>query len=315
MKIKSIIALALCLLTVLSLAACGGDNVDTPADTTTAAPADTTTAALVADDTTTAAPADTTEAPADTTAAPVADDTTAASVETTPVTPLAPIEFDELSDADKAALKDVMPATLPDGSAFEIACRTMCFDRGEEDYMIEGNSKGSATYVDDLNGAIFGKAIKLNAIDDGGTKRTEIQVVPFEDVITLGCKGILFYVDFSNVIPTGEPDKMCTSVTINTNEMRAQGPEKATGSGIGYYYLDGTWVQTTNINACRMQIPDNFAGWVYIPATSYYDVKNGKPLEGDTFGDLFVLNMRCYTDGYTYSADNYIIFDEITFVK
>ena len=312
MKIKSIIALTLCLMMVISLAACGG-NTDTPADTTTAATPDTTTAAPVADDTT-AAPADTTEAPADTTAAP-AETTTAAPADTTPVAPLAPIEFNDLSDADKNALKSVMPATLPDGSAFEIACRTMCFDRGEEDYMIEGNSKGSATYVDDLNGAIFGKAIKINACDDGGTKRTEIEVCPFEDVVVLGCKGILFYVDFSNVVPTGEPDKMCTSVTINRNEMRAQGPEKATGSGIGYYYLDGAWVQTTNITACRMQIPDNFAGWVYIPATSYYDVKNDKPLTGETFEDIFVLNMRCYTDGYVYSADNYIIFDEITFVK
>ncbi len=313
MKIKSIIALTLCLMMVLSMAACGGDNTNTPADTTTAATPDTTTAAPAAD-TTTATPEETTAAPVDTTAAP-ADTTTAAPADTTPVAPLAPIEFGDLSDADKNALKSVMPATLPDGSAFEIACRTMCFDRGEEDYLIEGNSRGSATYVDDLNGAIFGKAIKINACDDGGTKRTEIQVCPFEDVITLGCKGILFYVDFSNVVPTGEPDKMCTSVTINTNDWRSQGPEKATGSGIGYYYLDGAWVQTTNITACRMQIPDNFAGWVYVPATSYYDVKNGKPLEGDTFGDIFVLNMRCYTDGYVYSADNYIIFDEITFVK
>ncbi|MBQ9079702.1 MAG: hypothetical protein IJY27_01370 [Clostridia bacterium] len=322
MKLKNIIALALCLVLALSMVACGG-NADKPAnDTTTAGkPDNTTTPAPVDQDTTTAAPVvdDTTPAQDTTTAPyeggttdPAAADTTPA--ETTPVAPLAPIDYDDLSDAEKAALKAVMPATLPDNSTYEIVSRTMCFDRGAEDYFVEGNSKGSVSFVDDLNGAVYGQAIKFAAKADSNDARGEIQVAPFEDVLTQNCKGVLFYVDFSNVIPTGEADKMCASVTINTNDIRAQGPEKATGSGIGYYYTGTEWVQTSNINACRMLIPDNFAGWIYIPASSFYD-KNASAGVGEVFGDIFVVNMRCYTDGYVYSTDNYIIFDEITFVK
>ena len=78
--------------------------------------------------------------------------------------------------------------------------------------------------------------------------------------------------------------------------------------------MAGTWFQTSNVNACRMEIPANFVGWIYIPSTSFYGSDEAAGL-GETFGDIFVMNMRCYTDGYVYSADNYIIFDEIVFIK
>ena len=304
---KRIIALLLCLIMALSVVACSGGN--TPAETTEAPVNENPTEAPeVTDAPTTEAPE--TEAPE--TEAPA----TEAPVETTePAPETAPIEFADLPAAEQAALKAVMPVTLPDMSTYEIVSRAMSFDRGADDYFIEGNSKGSATFVGQYEGAIYGQAIKVAAIDDGGTKRTEIQVTPYGDMDISQARGVLFYVDFSNVLPTGEPDKMCTSVTINTNDYRARGAENTNGSGIGYYLMYGTtWVQTTNINACRMQIPDNFAGWIYIPASSFYD-KNAAAALGETFGDVFVMNMRCYTDGYTYSADNYIIFDEIVVVK
>lgn len=308
MKINRIIALLLCLIMALSAVACSGGN--TPAVTTDAPAQNDPTDAPEATDAPTDAP-EATDAPTEpeTTEAP-APETTEAPVETTP------IEFADLSEAEQAALKAVMPVNLPDLSSYEIVSRAMSFDRGTDDYFIEGNSKGSAEFVNELNGAVYGQAIKMSAIDDGGTKRAEISVTPYIDMDISEAKGVMFYVDFSNVLPTGEADKMCASVTINTNDLRAKGPENAaSGGGVAYYYMYGTtWVQTTNINACRMQIPDNFAGWIYIPASSFYD-KNAAAALGETFGDIFVMNMRCYTDGYTYSADNYIIFDEIVFVK
>ena len=292
---KRIIAILLCLIMAVSAVACGGGN--TPAETTkapeTQAPA-------------TDAPAETTEAPVETTEAPV--ETTEAVVET-------PIEFADLSAAEQAAIKAAMPVSLPDFAAYEIVTRVMSFDRGADDYVIQGNSQGSAQYVGEADGAVYGQALKLAACSDKGDSRTEVEVVPLSDMDISTAKGIMFYVDFSNV--QINPEKpMCASVTINTNTYRAKGPNNGNGdkSAIGYYYMAGTWVQTANVNACRMEIPANFAGWIYIPATSFYDGTNKCGL-GETFGDIFVMNMRCYTDGYTYSADNYIIFDEIVFIK
>ena len=304
---KRIIAFVLCLMMVFSFAAC---TTDEPAETTkapgTQAPADETTKAPA--DETTQAPADeTTKAPADETTQAPADETTAA--------PKASFEFGALSSADQAALLSVMPGTLPSGSSFEIVTRVMSFDYGTDEYLVEGNSSGSAQFVDVTGGAIFGQAIKMAAIADSGSGRAEIQVVPYGDMDISTAKGVMFYVDFSNVA-TAEGKEMCTSVTINTNKYRAKGPNNGNGdsTAVAYYYDGTTWVQTTNINACRQQIPQNFAGWLYIPSSTFYGSDEQAAL-GETFGDVFVMNMRCYTDGYTYSADNYIIFDEIVFVK
>ena len=310
---KRIIALLLCLIMAVTAVAC--NKTETPAETTQAPVNENPTEAPEA----TEAPA--TEAPETEAPATEAPETTKAP-ETTEAVETAPAyEFSSLSAAEQAALKAAMPVSLPDFSTYEIVTRAMCFDGGDADYVIQGNSKGSAKFVSEAEGAIYGQAVKIAAINDGGNNRTEIEVVPLNDMDISTAKGIMFYVDFSNVVPatdstTGEFKKMCTSVTINTNTYRAKGPNNGNGDGsaIGYYYTAGSWVQTSNINACRMEIPLNFAGWVYIPATSFYDGTNKVGL-GETFGDIFVMNMRCYTDGYTYSADNYIIFDEIVYIK
>ena len=306
---KKFLSLALCLIMVLSMVACA-DSPEGPAQTSG------TPSQSKAPEQTTGAPEQTTEAPEQTTEAP--EQTTEAPKDETTAAPAAPsVEFKDLPAAEQAALLALMPATLPDGSAYELACRAMCFDNGETDYYIEGNSAGSAKFVDVTEGAIYGKAIKMAAKADEKDNRAEIQVLPYGDVKAEGARGIMFYVDFSNVLPHSDATKkMCASVTMNTNDYRAKGPNGGNGdsSAIAYYYLAGSWVQTTNINACRQEIPENFAGWVYIPASTYYDGVNKTGI-GETFGDIFVTNMRFYTDGYTYSADNYIIFDEIVFVK
>jgi hypothetical protein len=305
---KRIIAIVLCLMMVLSFVACdkGTGETTTEAPKGTNAPADTT-----------KAPADeTTQAPADETTQAPADETTQAPADETTQAPAAPsFEFGDLSATEQAALLAVMPATLPTGAGFEIVTRVMSFDYGTDEYLVGGNSSGSAQFVDATGGAIYGQAIKMNAINDKGDNRAEIEVTPYGDMDISTAKGVMFYVDFSNVAPA-EGKEMCTSVTINTNKYRAKGPNNGNGdsTAVAYYYDGTAWVQTTNINACRQQIPANFAGWLYIPSTTFYGSAEASAL-GETFGDIFVENMRCYTDGYTYSADNYIIFDEIVFVK
>jgi hypothetical protein len=107
---------------------------------------------------------------------------------------------------------------------------------------------------------------------------------------------------------------MCASVTLNGNNNRSNGPANSAGSAVAYYFDGNAWVQTTNVTSCRLEIPNNFAGWIYVPSSSFFDKVSGTAL-GDTFGDIFLTSMRCYTDGYVYSAENYIIFDEIVFVK
>lgn len=302
---KRIIALLLCLMMAVSAVACSSGN--TPAETTkapeTQAPA---TDAPETEAPATEAPA--TEAPVETTE--VVEATTEAPVETAPA-----YEWNSLSATQQAALKAVMPVSLPDFSTYEIVTRAMAFDLGADDYVVAGNSKGSTTFVTEAEGAVYGQAVKMAAINDAGSNRAEIEITPLGDMDISTAKGVMFYVDFSNVAPNPEKP-MCTSVTINTNKYRAKGPNNGNGNGegIGYYYMAGTWFQTSNVNACRMEIPANFVGWLYIPSTSFYGSDEAAGL-GETFGDIFVMNMRCYTDGYTYSADNYIIFDEIVFIK
>ena len=302
---KRIIALLLCLMMAVSAVACSSGN--TPAETTkapeTQAPA---TDAPETEAPATEAPA--TEAPVETTE--VVEATTEAPVETAPA-----YEWNSLSATQQAALKAVMPVSLPDFSTYEIVTRAMAFDLGADDYVVAGNSKGSTTFVTEAEGAVYGQAVKMAAINDAGSNRAEIEITPLGDMDISTAKGVMFYVDFSNVAPNPEKP-MCTSVTINTNKYRAKGPNNGNGNGegIGYYYMAGTWFQTSNVNACRMEIPANFVGWLYIPSTSFYGSDEAAGL-GETFGDIFVMNMRCYTDGYVYSADNYIIFDEIVFIK
>ena len=310
---KRIIALVLCLMMVFSFAACNKGE----SETTTEAPAPEKTDAPTGD--TTVAPADeTTEAPApETTEAPAPETTEAPAPETTEAPAKNSVEFKDLPADQQVALLSVMPATLPDLSGYEIVCRTMSFDYGPDEYYVEGNSAGSVQFVDVSGGAIFGQAIKMAAIADSGSGRAECQVLPFGDMDISTAKGVMFYVDFSNLLPHEDATKeMCASVTINTNKYRAKGPTNGNGDSTAVaYYFDGTsWVQTTNINACRQRIPANFAGWLYIPSSTFYGSTEGAAL-GETFGEIFVENMRCYTDGYAYSADNYIIFDEIVFVK
>jgi len=318
---KKIVSLLLVVLMLTAaLAACGEKA---PAEQTTADPAGTT--AAPADDTTAAPADDTTAAPADdTTAAPVV--TTEAPAETTEAEEefnFGENEYGTLDDAEKLKLLDVIPALLPDGTPIEKWVRPYCLDDVldkdgyQTHYYLDGKSSPYATLVDTDNGAVYGTAIKMNAHGQTpGGDRAEIAVHTYYDANVKGAKGILFYVDFSHTNTNNNPDKpLVASVTINTNKVRSN---KDDNGSVGYYFRDGVWTETKNVNACRMELPDGFAGWIYVPATSYQQTSDKTPVvdEKGCFIDIPVENMRLYTDGYEYSTDGscYVIFDEILYI-
>ena len=305
MKFCRIASVILAILMLFSFTACrkenGGDGTKAP-EGSSAAPANTT-----------AGKPESSKAPAESTAKP--DNTTKKNDETTTPETDPPLAVDTISESEMTILRMAMPQKLPDNSDFSILTRMMCGDNAE-DYQVGGNSKGSLKYVDETEGAVYGKAFRFAGKADEKDSRGEIQINPQNVNMVTGARGILFYVDFSHIKPA-EGKKMCASVTINVNSIRSKGSDGQNGSAIAWYYQDGTWTQTTNINACRLEIPDNFKGWIYVPATSFTQT-DGEYWDTATerFNDkFFVENMRCYTDGYTYDADSYVIFDEITFIK
>ena len=206
--------------------------------------------------------------------------------------------------------KNILPAKLPDNSTYDIHTR-IGLDAEADIMAISGNyANGKFT----TTGAIYGGAWSME-LDTVKNSRMEAYVDLLDPFTPEGVKGIMWYVDFSAVAPA-EGKEMCTSTTINTNAYRSKLDANVAGSGIGYYYKDGAWVETQAINACRMQIPSQFKGWVYVPITSY----NGAADLFDAgtklgLGNVFVQNIRLYTDHYVFEAGKPIIFDEIIYVK
>ena len=318
---KKIIALLLC--AVMLVAAIGCDNgTSTPEASSTAAPAES--AAPATDDTTAEAADDTTAAAADDTTEAVVDTTAEETEAGEPV--YGENEFGKLEGEQLLALKDTYPALLPDNTVIEDVVRVFCLDEtfdkdGDGNhYALAGNSAAASKYVDTTAGALYGLALNIGACGANNTSRAEVTVTPYDDVSVVGVKGIMFWVDFSHTeiqTDTSKKYQYCASVTINTNDYRSN---KDSNGSVGYYYLDGAWYETKNINACRMELPNQFKGWVYVPATSYCKTSDKTAAITDADGKFtdfdIVKNIRLYTDGYVYSdsADQYVIFDEITFI-
>lgn|GEM_PF-3678624 len=229
-------------------------------------------------------------------------------------------EYGTLSEEDKALLISKLPPLLPDGTPINDFVRPYCLDDELDNeghftnYYTEGNSGNTVQLVTEEQGAVFGTGYRFASYGKtAGGDRGEITVISYYEANPKGAMGVIFYVDFSHV--EANPNKqLVASVSFNNNTYRSN---KADNGSVGYYYLDGLWVETKNVNACRMEIPSNFVGWIYIPATSYVDFdRNPIADEQGKFMDITVNNMRCYTDGYIYGTDDttYIIFDEIIYV-
>ncbi len=209
-----------------------------------------------------------------------------------------------------AELKSLMPESLPDGKKYDAAIR-VDFSNGD-DYT-QKRSSGSSVNVDFTKPGIYGTGVTLD-LSASGT-RAEIGIEPNEFVIEpAGCSGIMFYVDFSNTTPNLEKDGCCASITMQGNDNRAN---KGTGLSVAYYFQDGQWIETQNVNACRMQLPHQFKGWVYIPASSYVKVADKSPIsdENGNFIEMSVFNFYLYTDYYDMTVPVAIVFDEVMWIK
>ncbi len=219
------------------------------------------------------------------------------------------------------AYRKLLPDHLPDDSEIGDFARGMCFDDPDgTTYSFDGHSSPTLELVDTDNGALYGQAARFASAGQNAEKRAEITVISAYENNVGGAKGIMFWVDLSHVIPA-EGKTQCASVTVNDNQMRCTtGVE---GEITAYYYQDGEWVESTNVTSCRIALPDGFRGWIYVPGESYYFTNpkgdDGRYLnkacdENGILDPFEVINMRCYTDGYTYSYGEYIIFDEILFI-
>lgn len=319
MKQYRFLSALLAAIMILALASCGGEPASTtPAPGTTETPSgnEGTTAEI------TTAEATTEEATTD--EITTAEATTVETTEAAPVIEYGLNGYGKLDGADLQALVDLMPALLPDGTPIETFSRPFCGDDELDsdgfpmNYYIQGKASPDTTIVGTDGGAIYGQAFRLPAHGESATDRAEIEVSFFNldgniENNVKGARGILFWVDFTHVDPA-EEKTVCASVTLNRNTYRCNA---ANNGSVGYYYKDGAWMETKNINACRMELCAGFAGWVYLPASSFVD-SNKNPIadENGKFPDIDVTNMRCYTDNYTYSTNeaNYIIFDEIIYV-
>ena len=284
MKLKTLLLVLAILCVSLFVVACGDEDTTT---TTAETPENTTAAATTTKETTTKATT-----------------TKKTTVTTTTVTTTLDPNY-----------KNLLPAKLPDGSTFDIHTR-IGLDSADDYVNISGNYQNLKFTTD---GAIYGNGLSMEVNPADSAPRVQAFIDLLDPFTPEGVKGIMWHVDFSAAAPVADKP-MCTSTTINVNNYRAN--HGGAGTAKGYYFKDGAWVETTNVNACRMEIPANFKGWVYIPLSEYW--KSGSTdSAGDLYdagtklglGNVFVQNIRLYTDGYEMVAGKPIIFDEVLYLK
>lgn len=205
-----------------------------------------------------------------------------------------------------------LPPTLPGGKPLELHIR-IGLDAEADMMNVNGNASnirfGSAR-------AKYGNALSFCNMPDnsGGFLAPYVKLIPFNAFTPEGIGGVLWYIDFSQVEPDPTKSGPCASIGINSN-YRSDGNSSTPGSAVGYYYKDGEWVLTTNVNLCRMQLPEGFAGWVYVPLSSYsgagllYDASTGIGTS-----NAFITSLSIFVDHYKYSNDKPVTVDEILFV-
>lgn len=209
-----------------------------------------------------------------------------------------------------------IPSSLPGGESFDVHTR-IGLDSADSCFSLEGESFTGVSFAGEH--AVYGGALSFACNPDTG--RAEVKINLKDNLHVHGIKGVMWYVDFSRVSPDPKNEGPCASISLADNVFRSNNGGFPGDYAIGYYYLGGEWNVTCNVNFCRMQLPEGFCGWVYVPLTSYnrlkagtstelYDAETGVGVEG-----LYVSVLRLHTDGYEYSDQKSITFDEIIFVK
>ena len=159
----------------------------------------------------------------------------------------------------------ILPDSLPDGAAFEIHTR---FGLDDSYYYSTLGSTQCSNITWDSTYAIYGNALSFACNIKPDYVRAQCYVDLFDYCVPVGARGIMWYVDFSRVDPDPNWEGPCASISLNGNAYRSRQID-GVSEGVGYYYQNGEWVPTVSVNACRMQLPKSFVGWVYVPLTSY----------------------------------------------
>lgn len=231
MKIKTLLALALVLVMAIFVVACGEEETTT-AGSDPEGPAATTTKATTTKATT----------------------TKKTTVTTTKVT------------TAKREITFDIPAKLPDGKSYDA---TLIFDGTEANNTI-GTKKqdGTGATYDIFTLADGNKVFAYHIMKDW----MEGSVV-FDPYIFSGEEdGFLIYCDVSQTKPN---EKACLGPRLKIDSTwyqigsHANSLEKVPESAhnYGYYLLDGTaeWVKAENYSNCRLAVPAQFKGWIYMP--------------------------------------------------
>lgn len=233
MKLKTLLAMMLVLVaTVFAIACNGGDD-------TTATPG--------------------TDAPGGTTAATTTKATTT-KVTTTKKTTVTTTRATTLP----REITFEIPAKLPNGKAYN---SVLVFDGTEESAAVV-KTKDGGTYD------IFTKADGNKVFAYHITKDWMEATVAFDPYFFSGEEdGMLFYADISQ---TKADELACIGPRItvygsayqagsHNNSIERQGD--AVEHNHAYYLADGAvdWVQTFNYSNCRVAVPSQFKGWLYLP--------------------------------------------------
>ncbi len=232
--------------------------------------------------------------------------------------------------ADDAATS-VNPADIL-GDAAYTTTTVVSFDEADITSRWAPASNGARCSFE-LTDGINGKAIKMTPKDD-----TSEGTITIEEMDWSGYDGLLYWVDMSqlqynpNNTAKGQTGGVAIRVTSNyvsggyswtrnTTEPVLQNFDIAT-----YYQENGEWKKCANqdevgnslMNGERINLPEKYVGWVYIPFTSYISTKgaDGVPVPG-IYGDIGIGKIMLLTGPYT-AADNQdksILVDEIQLVK
>ncbi|MBO5415955.1 MAG: hypothetical protein J6A83_04930 [Clostridia bacterium] len=184
-------------------------------------------------------------------------------------------------------------------------------------------------------GGANGKALKMVA--NGNTAEGNIDLGGVQDWSKWD--GLMVYVDMSGVIPKdGKAGKGGIGIRL-TSALYDKGIFAWTRNGNpnanvaeipgfeinAWYLVDGSWVKADQaaMDGERIQVPEDFAGWVYIPFTSYITIQGseGTP-EGGVYQSEFINKIMLLSGPYTFAdpADgeentSVVIVDEINLVK
>lgn len=223
----------------------------------------------------------------------------------------------------------LLPNQLPDVGIPDFGGSYRIFSRiGFDDFGAFSNISGKFDNVNySYTSSVFGNGISIGIYPEGlatGTTdaRAEIYVDLKKSLSMKNAKGIMFYLDVTGVEENLMNGGVCASITLNNVDFRSKPLNGFTNDDrIGYYYENGVWKETKAINTCRMWVPENFKGWVYVPLISYTYSNGALPADGILYDAYTYLGLpvdiesfRIYTDGYIYDSNAKIIVDEILFV-